>query len=37
MPYRDDDTSQVFHTLKNLITKAERSGFDSFWVMDHFY
>ena len=23
--------------LKNLITKAENIGFDSFWVMDHFH
>jgi F420-dependent oxidoreductase-like protein len=35
--YRDDDASQFFHTLKNLITKAEIMGFDSFWVMDHFH
>src|SRR4030095_4338528 len=33
--YREDD--QFFHTLKNLITKAESIGFDSFWVMDHFH
>src|SRR5918911_3029528 len=35
--YRDDDTSQIFDSLKNLITKAESMGFDSFWVMDHFH
>jgi alkanesulfonate monooxygenase SsuD/methylene tetrahydromethanopterin reductase-like flavin-dependent oxidoreductase (luciferase family) len=35
--YREDDTSQIFDTLKNLITKAESMGFDSFWVMDHFH
>jgi alkanesulfonate monooxygenase SsuD/methylene tetrahydromethanopterin reductase-like flavin-dependent oxidoreductase (luciferase family) len=35
--YRDGDTFQVFDTLKNLITKAESRGFDSFWVMDHFH
>jgi F420-dependent oxidoreductase-like protein len=35
--YKDDDTSKLFHTLKNLITKAESMGFDSFWVMDHFH
>jgi alkanesulfonate monooxygenase SsuD/methylene tetrahydromethanopterin reductase-like flavin-dependent oxidoreductase (luciferase family) len=23
--------------LKNLVTKAEAFGFDSFWVMDHFH
>jgi F420-dependent oxidoreductase-like protein len=31
------DTSQLADSLKNLITKAENSGFDSFWVMDHFH
>lgn len=35
--YMDDDRSQVFDTLKNLITRAESKGFDSFWVMDHFH
>jgi F420-dependent oxidoreductase-like protein len=35
--YRDDDTSQIFDSLKNLITKAESMGFDSYWVMDHFH
>jgi F420-dependent oxidoreductase-like protein len=35
--YRDHDTSQIFDSLKNLITKAEKLGFDSFWVMDHFH
>jgi hypothetical protein len=30
------NTSQIADSLKNLITKAENSGFDSFWVMDHF-
>jgi F420-dependent oxidoreductase-like protein len=24
-------------SLKNLITRAEKFGFDSFWVMDHFH
>jgi F420-dependent oxidoreductase-like protein len=33
----DADTSQIADFLKNLITKAENSGFDSFWVMDHFH
>jgi F420-dependent oxidoreductase-like protein len=32
-----DTTSQIADSLKNLITKAENSGFDSFWVMDHFH
>jgi alkanesulfonate monooxygenase SsuD/methylene tetrahydromethanopterin reductase-like flavin-dependent oxidoreductase (luciferase family) len=27
----------IADSLKNLITKAETSGFDSFWVMDHFH
>jgi alkanesulfonate monooxygenase SsuD/methylene tetrahydromethanopterin reductase-like flavin-dependent oxidoreductase (luciferase family) len=31
------DASQIADSLKNLITKAENSGFDSFWVMDHFH
>jgi F420-dependent oxidoreductase-like protein len=35
--YRDDGTSQIFDSLKNLITKAESMRFDSFWVMDHFH
>ena len=35
--YSDDYTSQIFDSLKNLITKAESMGFDSFWVMDHFH
>ena len=33
----DVDTSQIADFLKKLITKAENSGFDSFWVMDHFH
>lgn len=35
--YKNQDASQITDTLKNLITKAENSGFDSFWVMDHFH
>src|SRR5215204_7822431 len=31
------NTSQIADSLKNLITKAENGGFDSFWVMDHFH
>src|ERR687890_211161 len=27
----------IADSLKNLVTKAENSGFDSFWVMDHFH
>src|SRR5918911_2474434 len=33
----DTPTSQIADSLKNLVTKAENSGFDSFWVMDHFH
>src|ERR687897_2483504 len=35
--YKNADNSQIADSLKNLITKAENSGFDSFWVMDHFH
>ena len=35
--YDGQDTSQIVDSLKNLIMKAENSGFDSFWVMDHFH
>jgi F420-dependent oxidoreductase-like protein len=35
--YRNHDTSQIFDSLKNLATRAESMGFDSFWVMDHFH
>ena len=31
------DISQIADSLKNLITKAENNGFDSFWVIDHFH
>jgi alkanesulfonate monooxygenase SsuD/methylene tetrahydromethanopterin reductase-like flavin-dependent oxidoreductase (luciferase family) len=31
------DTLHIADSLRNLITKAENSGFDSFWVMDHFH
>src|ERR687889_2800815 len=27
----------IADSLKNLVTRAENSGFDSFWVMDHFH
>jgi F420-dependent oxidoreductase-like protein len=33
----DTATSQIADSLKNIVTKAENSGFDSFWVMDHFH
>jgi F420-dependent oxidoreductase-like protein len=35
--YDGQDTSQIVDSLNNLVTKAESSGFDSFWVMDHFH
>ena len=35
--YRNLDTSQIVDSLKNLVTRAEIRGFDSFWVMDHFH
>jgi F420-dependent oxidoreductase-like protein len=35
--YDGRDASQIIDSLKNLTTKAENLGFDSFWVMDHFH
>lgn len=35
--YKDNDTSQIFDSLKDLVISAEEKGFDSFWVMDHFH
>jgi F420-dependent oxidoreductase-like protein len=35
--YDGQDITQIVDSLKNLVTKAESSGFDSFWVMDHFH
>ena len=35
--YKNDDTSQIVDSLKDLILTAENAGFDSFWVMDHFH
>ncbi len=32
-----NNTSQIVDSLKNLVTRAENIGFDSFWVMDHFH
>jgi F420-dependent oxidoreductase-like protein len=32
-----NDISYIADSLKNLVSKAENSGFDSFWVMDHFH
>jgi F420-dependent oxidoreductase-like protein len=31
------DTSQIADSLRNLVTRAENIGFNSFWVMDHFH
>ena len=33
----DNDTSQIFGSLQDLVISAEEKGFDSFWVMDHFH
>ena len=35
--YDGRNASQIIDSLKNLATKAENLGFDSFWVMDHFH
>jgi hypothetical protein len=35
--YKGDDSSQIIDSLKNLVTRAESAGFDSFWVMYHFH
>jgi F420-dependent oxidoreductase-like protein len=35
--YDGRDASQIIDSLKNLATRAENLGFDSFWVMDHFH
>jgi F420-dependent oxidoreductase-like protein len=35
--YKNEDTSQIITSLKDLILIAENAGFDSFWVMDHFH
>jgi F420-dependent oxidoreductase-like protein len=35
--YRGNDTSQIIDSVKKLATTAENTGFDSFWVMDHFH
>src|SRR5215467_15606909 len=35
--YRNHDTSQIVDSLKNLVTRAETLGFDSFSVKDHFH
>lgn len=35
--YDGRDASQIFDSLKNLAISAEKLGFDSFWLMDHFH
>ena len=35
--YRGGDTSEIIDSLQKLATTAEKNGFDSFWVMDHFH
>lgn len=35
--YPRTELSQMPLTLKNFITTAERFGYDSFWLMDHFH
>jgi F420-dependent oxidoreductase-like protein len=33
----DGKEAQMVDSLRTIATQAERSGFDSFWVMDHFH
>ena len=33
----DGEGPQIVEKLRNLVGRAERYGFDSFWVMDHFH
>ena len=35
--YRNHDSFHILESLKNLVTRAEMLGFDSFWVMDHLH
>jgi len=35
--FSNNETTQIFHSLKKLVALAEERGFDSFWVMDHFH
>jgi alkanesulfonate monooxygenase SsuD/methylene tetrahydromethanopterin reductase-like flavin-dependent oxidoreductase (luciferase family) len=35
--YDGQNPSQIVDSINRLATKAESSGFDSFWVMDHFH
>ncbi|MGA2238987.1 MAG: LLM class F420-dependent oxidoreductase [Candidatus Bathyarchaeia archaeon] len=33
----DGEGTEIVESLRRLATQAENSGFDSFWVMDHFH
>lgn len=33
----DGEGTEIVESLRRLVTQAESSGFDSFWVMDHFH
>ncbi len=33
----DGEGAEIVESLRRLVTRAESSGFDSFWVMDHFH
>jgi F420-dependent oxidoreductase-like protein len=33
----DGEGTEIAESLRRLVTQAESSGFDSFWVMDHFH
>lgn len=33
----DGEGTEIVESLRRLVTRAENSGFDSFWVMDHFH
>ena len=33
----DGEGTEIVESLRRLVTQAESSGFDSYWVMDHFH
>lgn len=33
----DGEGAEIVESLRRLVTQAESSGFDSYWVMDHFH
>lgn len=37
MPIFDRDPTQIRAVVSDVATHAEAAGFDTFWVMDHFY